>query len=201
MQGYDIVMLVVLAAAIIFGAWKGLAWQLAMLASIFVSYFAAMQFRGPVSQMIGAEPPWNRLIAMLVIYLACSLLIWISFGILRRIIARIRLKEFDRHAGAILGAVNGAILCTIITLFSVTLLDDHKKQAVTSSYSGYYIAKVLDKAHGLMPEEVHTVLHPYIHKLDHRLDDPSPVHHDENKSTPPSDTEHTASGATDTDHH
>ena len=41
MELYDIFMIVVLVAATVFGAWKGMAWQLASLASMFVSYFAA----------------------------------------------------------------------------------------------------------------------------------------------------------------
>ena len=34
MQAYDIFMLIVLALAIVWGAWKGLAWQIASIASI-----------------------------------------------------------------------------------------------------------------------------------------------------------------------
>ncbi len=51
MQGYDVVMLIVLAAAMFFGAWKGFAWQLASLASLIVSYFAALRFSGQLAPM------------------------------------------------------------------------------------------------------------------------------------------------------
>ena len=44
MQTYDIIMLIVLAAALAFGAWKGLAWQVASFVSMFASYFVAAQF-------------------------------------------------------------------------------------------------------------------------------------------------------------
>ena len=44
MQPYDIVMLIVLALAIVWGAWKGLAWQIASLASIVLSYMVALNF-------------------------------------------------------------------------------------------------------------------------------------------------------------
>ncbi len=166
MQVYDIIMLVVLASAILFGAWKGLAWQVAALSSIFASYFLALRFREPVSRLIDAEPPWNRIIAMLILYVVFSLVIWILFGMIRKIIERVKLKEFDRTTGAVLGAVNGVILCVIITLFAVTLLGDEQKDHICKSRSGYYIARVLDHAHAVMPSEVHEVLHPYLHKLD-----------------------------------
>ncbi len=170
MQVYDVMMILVLVAAIVFGAWKGLAWQVASLAAIFVSFFVAMRFREPVSHMFNAEPPWNRLLAMLVLYLATSLVIWLAFGLVRKIIDRVKLKDFDRHAGAVLGALTGVILCVIITLFAVTLLSEDQKKHICGSYSGYYIATLIDKAHGAMPDEVHEVLHPYLHKLDSELE-------------------------------
>ena len=54
---YDLMMLAILAGSILFGLWKGLAWQVASLASIFVSYFVALNFRGPLSGWISASEP------------------------------------------------------------------------------------------------------------------------------------------------
>ena len=54
METYDILMLIVLVATALYGAIKGFAWQLASLASIFVSYMVAYQFREPFSQSIQA---------------------------------------------------------------------------------------------------------------------------------------------------
>ncbi len=44
METYDICMLLVLVAATVFGAYKGMAWQIASLASLVVSYFVALRF-------------------------------------------------------------------------------------------------------------------------------------------------------------
>ncbi|MCA9173485.1 MAG: CvpA family protein [Planctomycetales bacterium] len=166
MQTYDLLMLVVLAGATLFGFWKGLAWQIASLASIFVSYFVAVRFREPVAAAIDAEPPWNMFLAMLILYIAASLVVWVAFGFVRRFINQLQLKEFDRQIGALLGLGKGILLCVIITLFAVTLLSDQRRQTIVDSTSGYYIAVLLDRSHGLMPPEVHEVLDPYIRKLD-----------------------------------
>lgn len=166
MEIYDVIMLVVIAAATIFGAFKGLAWQVASLASIFVSYYLACRFRAPVAEMISAAEPWNTFLAMLLIYVASSLLIWMAFRFVAEMIDRIKLKEFDRQIGALVGLAKGVLLCVIITLFGVTLLGEQQRQTIVHSRSGYYIARLLDNAHGVMPSEVHKVLHPYIHKLD-----------------------------------
>jgi uncharacterized membrane protein required for colicin V production len=148
MQTYDLVMLGVLVLATLFGAWKGLAWQVASIASIFVSFFVAVQFREPVARLLSASPPWNKFLAMLILFLGCSLLIWVVFRFVSDLIDRVKLKEFDRHAGAVLGLARGVLWCVIITLFAVTLLGQAQQQAIVQSRSGHYIALLLNRARG-----------------------------------------------------
>ena len=66
-------MLAVLAAAVLLGVWKGMAWQVASLASVFVSAAVAVHCSaraGPLLQP--AQEPWNRYIAMLVLYVVTA---------------------------------------------------------------------------------------------------------------------------------
>lgn len=169
LEKYDILMLVVIAGATLFGAVKGFAWQLASIASIVVSYFVAYHFREPLSQSIQADPPWNRFLAMLILYVGTSLVIWVAFRMISQTIDRLRLKEFDRQVGAIFGLAKGALYCTLITLFAVTLLGDQAREAVVASKSGRYIAQVLDRSESIIPAEIHEVVGPYLEKLDERL--------------------------------
>jgi len=169
MDVYDLIMLAVVAIGTLFGAWKGLAWQVASLGSIFASYFIAYRFREPVAELISASPPWNTFLAMLILYLGASLVIWMAFRFISDIIDRVKLKEFDRHTGAVLGFCRGVLWCVIITLFAVTLLGDAQKKVITESRSGYYIAVLLDRSCAIMPDEIHEVLAPYIHTLDDQL--------------------------------
>jgi membrane protein required for colicin V production len=164
-------MILVLALATLFGAWKGLAWQIASVSSIFASYFVAYQLRGTVAGMIDAAPPWNMFLAMLILYLATSLAIWMAFRFISELIERVKLKEFDHHAGAALGFCRGILWCVVITLFAVTLLGEQRREQIIQSRSGYYIALLLDKSHAIMPDEVHNVIGPYVHRLDARLHD------------------------------
>ena len=48
MQVYDIIMIVVLLGTTMFGAYKGLAWQVASLAAVVASYLVAMKDRKSV---------------------------------------------------------------------------------------------------------------------------------------------------------
>ena len=166
MQAYDLLMLIVLALAIVWGAWKGLAWQIASLASIALSYFVALNFRSPLAGIINASPPWNVFSAMLILFLGTGLVVWIGFNLVSELIERVKLKEFDRQLGAVFGAAKGVLLCVLITLFSVALLGDGQRQAICNSRSGYYIAVLLDRADAVIPRELHDVLEPYLDGLD-----------------------------------
>ncbi|MGV3483911.1 MAG: CvpA family protein [Planctomycetaceae bacterium] len=169
MEKYDIVMLVVLLGAMLFGALKGFAWQLASITSIGLSYFVAYRFREPLSQSIQADPPWNRFLAMLILYVGTSLVIWVAFRMVSQTIDRLKLKEFDRQVGAMFGLAKGALYCVLITLFAVTLLGDQVRQTVVQSTSGRYIAQVLDRSESIIPAEIQEVVGPYLEKLDQQL--------------------------------
>ncbi|MEO1617153.1 MAG: CvpA family protein [Planctomycetota bacterium] len=166
MEIYDIVMLIVLVGAGLFGLIKGLAWQIASIASIAVSYFVALRFCEPLSQSIVAEPPWNKFLAMLILFVATSLVVWVIFNMVRQTIDRLRLKEFDRQIGGLFGLLKGALYCTLITLFAVTLMGDRIRELVVASKSGHFIAEHLDQTESMIPPELHEVLQPYLERFD-----------------------------------
>lgn len=169
MELYDICMLVVLVAATVFGAWKGMAWQVASTASLVLSYLVALRFSEQLAPRFGQQAPLNRFIAMFVLYMATSLVIWLVFRIVAGFINRVRLREFDRQMGAVFGAAKGVLWCVAITFFAVTL-SERARSAVLHSRSGYMIARLLDRAEGVMPRELHGVLDPYLNRLEEGLD-------------------------------
>lgn len=166
MEIYDIVMLVVLVGAMLYGAVKGFAWQLASIASILGSYFVALKFREPFSQSISVDPPWNRFLAMLILYIGTALLIWVAFRMVSGSIDRMKLREFDNHIGAIFGLIKGGLYCTLITMFAVTLSGQQVREAVVRSKSGNYIARILDRSQSVIPPEIHEVIGPYIERFE-----------------------------------
>ena len=166
MQAYDLIMLLVIGMATIFGAIKGFAWQVASLASIIISYLVSYRFRFQAAEMIHAAPPWNLFLAMLILYVGTSFVIWVVFRLLSGAIDKVRLKEFDRHIGAAFGLGKGLIYCLLITMFAMSLLGPKQQAAICQSRSGYYIASALDKGVGILPKEIHEVVGPYLARLD-----------------------------------
>lgn len=165
MQPYDILMLIVLVGAGAFGAWKGMAWQLASIGSVLVSSVVALRFSGAVAPLFSAQEPWNRFLAMAVLFIATSLGIWIAFRFVAKAIDRVKLKEFDLQMGALLGLAKGLLFCLVITFFAVTLSESTRGR-VLESRSGLYAAMIIQKGAPLMPDDVRKVLGKYIEQLD-----------------------------------
>ncbi|MBN1908510.1 MAG: CvpA family protein [Pirellulales bacterium] len=173
MQWYDVLMLAVVVMTTLFGFWKGMAWQVTSLASLIVSAMVAIRFGPQVAPMISEQEPWNRFLAMLILYVLTSLGIWILFRLVAGAIDRVRLKEFDRQLGALFGLAKGVLLCVVITFFMVTL-SEQARQAVLGTYSGRGIAVLIKNATPVLPEEITNVLGKYLDELDRKLDPATP---------------------------
>jgi hypothetical protein len=107
--------------------------------------------------------------------------VWIAFRLVKTTIDGVKLQEFDKHVGGVFGAAKGVVLCVIITLFGVTLLGQQQREYIVRSYSGYYIAVLLDKSHAVIPTAVHQQIHPLLHKLDESLPPGYQPVHDHNQ--------------------
>ena len=174
MSIYDLLMLAVMVGSILFGLWKGFAWQLASLAAIFVSYFVALNFRSSLAPLISVEEPWNGFAAMLILFLGTSLIIWMAYGYLKKTICRLRLRGFDTQAGGLLGAFKGALICMLITLFAVTLFGSGVRQAVVASKSGGYISASINRLNAMVPQEIHAVLDKHVQTFNENLENQQP---------------------------
>lgn len=165
---YDLLMLVVLALATVFGLWKGMAWQVASLASLVASFVVAVRLSGPVAPYISAHEPWNRFLAMLVLYLITSAAIWLAFRLVAGIIDKIKLKTFDHQVGAVFGFFKGVLYCLVITFFAVSL-SEPLRRVVSQSYSGRTIGRLIRETSPILPPELRKVLGVYLEELDRKL--------------------------------
>jgi membrane protein required for colicin V production len=175
MQSYDVLMLLVLIAAALWGYWKGFIWQLASLASIFFSYFLAFGLRVQVARLIDADPPWNMFAAMGVVYVLSSLVIWIGTAFCSTALETFKLKDFDRQIGATFGVAKGIIFCVLITFFAVTLLGQNEQARICGSTSGKFIARMLKRSSGLIPQEIHASVDPFLVPFQETLEQHQPA--------------------------
>ena len=167
-DGYDLVMLGILAAAAVLGYFKGLVWQIAWIAGIAASSYVAIRFGGPLSPFFGQQAPWNKLIAMLALYVATSLAVWLVFRIISGAINAIHLSAFDHQLGLLLGLAKGALLCVVITFFAVTLAPGYRDQIVASR-SGRIVAEIIVRADQYLPKDVVETVDPFVKQFEDQL--------------------------------
>lgn len=168
MSIYDIVMLVIFFGSVIFGYRKGLAWQIASLAAIVISYFVAVNFRNPVAQLISVQAPWNQFAAMLLLFLGTSLVVWTVYASTSKSIKRMELKGFDRQAGAILGVFKGGILCMLVTVFAVSLFGS-TRDMVHNSATGHYVVSGIQQFSRFTPTELAGFLNPHLEQFGNNI--------------------------------
>jgi membrane protein required for colicin V production len=164
LHAYDVFMIVVILVATLFGAWKGMAWQLASISALVVSYFVAWRFAPALVPYLPAEAPWNQFLAMLIIYLGTAAGIWIIFGLVSGIIERVKLQEFDQQIGALFGAFKGVVLCVLITFFAVSL-SDAARSTILATKSGQWSTGALEVARDVMPPEFLNLVHDHFSRM------------------------------------
>lgn len=162
---YDLIVLAILGYAVVRGAAKGIVWQLAVIAALVFCFAFAGTLSSTLAPYMGVEPPLNRWIAMFVLYAGFTFLAFGIARLLREWLEKAKFVEYDRHLGAVLGFLKGAVFALVATFFVVTL-SEAARAHVMNSYSGYAAAIVMDRLHPVLPEELHDVLDPYIHQLD-----------------------------------
>lgn len=162
---FDAIVAAVLLYALIRGAIKGLVWQLAGIAAVVLCFAFSETVSLLVAGWIAVAPPLNRWIAMFGLYVVAM---FVCFGIAWKVHDRIekwKLKSVDRQLGGVFGLLKGTVM-VLVGMFFVVTLSAPARQAALRSHSGLAAALVMGKLHAVMPDELHEIIHPYIHQLD-----------------------------------
>ncbi len=171
-DGYDLVMIGILLTAAVLGYFKGIVWQLAWIAGIVVSSFVAIRYSLEAAPFFGEREPWNRLLAMLALYAATSVGVWLLFRLASKAIDAIHLSSFDHQLGLLFGAAKGVLLCMVMTFFAVTLAPAYRGQIVASR-SGRIVGDLLASADAFLPPDLHSTISPYLDRFEQQLNDPA----------------------------
>ena len=170
---YDGIMLAIVVFSVVHGAIKGMAWQLAPIASLVLGYLFAVPLSSATATWFG-EPPLNRVFALIVMYMLVSLGVYLVARSLRESIEKTKMVEFDRHLGALLGGVKGVLFTVVLT---VGLLSVSPTAAgfIIHSETHTIASRIVDVVCPLLPDDFHHVIDPYLAPLhDHANDAPLP---------------------------
>lgn len=167
MTVYDGVMAVIVLYTVIHGYFRGAAWQTAPIISLVLGYMIAMPMSITMAHYFGA-PPLNRLFALVTIYLLVSVTVYLMVRSFRNGIDKAKLTEIDRHLGAILGGVKGVLL-TLVATCALLIYFPQMREVVLKSESSSVASKIISNIYPILPNAMHTLLDPYLKKLEEQL--------------------------------
>src|SRR5262249_3197656 len=153
MTSYDAAMVGVVIAGMVWGAIRGITWQIASIASLVLGYLVAFPLSAQLAPHFPGEPAVARALALLAPYAGVSGCGVMSARVGRATLRRPRFEAFDRHLGMLLGGLEGAILGLIVTFFVVSLAPQ-ARSPIFSSPSGRVVCRVLDVIEPILPGEI-----------------------------------------------
>ena len=162
---YDAAMIGVVIAGMVWGALRGITWQLASIASLVLGYSIAYPLSGQVAHRFPGEPVVARALAMLAVYVAVSGGIFLAAWIVRSTLQRWKFDAFDRHLGMILGGLEGALLGVVATLFVVSLAP-RTRETILTSPTGTAVNHLMTALGPILPGEIRDVMSPFDHPSD-----------------------------------
>jgi membrane protein required for colicin V production len=163
MTVYDVMMIVLVSAGLIWGTVRGFSWGLASLSAIMIGYMSSHWASGsmlPVlSRILKCEPATQRGVSMLLTFGlvagGCLLAAWKARATLRRM----KFELYDRHLGGVLGGVEAALLGLIGTMFVADLAPD-SRDAIFSGPTGRLAARLMHACGPAVPPEVREEIAP-----------------------------------------
>ena len=164
---YDGVMALIVFFTTINGFWKGATWQIAPIMSLVLGYMIAMPMSVTTAHYFG-DPPQNRLFALVTIYIAVALVVYLMVRSFRAGIEKAKLTEFDRHIGAMLGFVKGLLLTLAITVI-LLIYSGTARGLILQSESSTIAAKIINAVYPILPQAMHQLLRPYLNQLKDEL--------------------------------
>jgi uncharacterized membrane protein required for colicin V production len=164
---YDAIMALIVIFTTVHGFWKGATWQIAPIMSLVLGYMVAMPMSVSLAHYFG-DPPQNRLFAMVAIYIGVAFVVYFAVRSFRAGIERAKMTEFDRHIGALLGALKGILLTLSITVI-LLIYSTSARELILKSESSTIAAKIINAIYPILPQAMHQILRPYLKQLDGEL--------------------------------
>lgn len=160
MTPYDAAMLGVVIAGMVWGAIRGITWQLASMASLVLGYLVAKPVSYQISGHFPGDPVVQRALALLSVYAAVSCGVFLAAWTARTTLRKLKFEAYDRHLGMLLGGTEGAIVGLVATLAVVSLAPS-TRGPIFSSPSGRVVSRAMDAVGPMLPGEIRDEVEPF----------------------------------------
>jgi uncharacterized membrane protein required for colicin V production len=157
MSPFDFAMVGIVIAGMIWGAFRGITWQLASMCSLVLGYAVSFPMSKQVAPHFPGDPIVARALALLTIYVGVSGCIFLVAWSIRAVLRRWQFEAYDRHLGMVLGGLEGAALGIVATVFVISLAPN-TRQPILGSTAGKVVGGILDAVQPALPGEVRSML-------------------------------------------
>ena len=141
---YDAAMAIVVVAGMIRGAWMGITWQLASMASLVLGYVVSHQASAQFAPYFPGEPEVARALAMGAIYILVSGGIYFLARLVRGVLHKLKFEAYDRHLGMLLGGGEAVCVGMLLTMFVVSLAPT-TREPIFASPTGKMVGTVMNQ--------------------------------------------------------
>lgn len=154
MNGFDIVLLVLLAVLVLVGLFKGLTRILIGIGALVAAFVLAARLHGELAaslQVIDVGPELRRLLAYLLIFFGTMLAGGLVAYLARKLLKAAMLSWADRLAGGALGLV-AALLVAGLLVLPLVAYSPFGERLLRGSVLAPYVTVVADVANQLAPD-------------------------------------------------
>lgn len=156
MAALDWVLVVVLVASVVIGAWRGLVFEVLSLVSWVVAFVLARMFGADVGQWLpmqdldeGVRTVAGFVVSFIAAIFALGIVIWL----IGKLVSAVGLRPFDRVLGAAFGALRGLLLLVLIALVFL-LTPMRESQIWNTSVFAPYLVSAVSVLRPWMPQEM-----------------------------------------------
>lgn len=156
MAALDWIFVVVLAASLLIGAWRGLVFELLSLAGWVVAFFAAQWFAADVGAWLpmgASNAGWHHVAGFAVVFVLALFACGLLASLAKKLIEAVGLRPADRALGALFGVLRGALLLLALGLVALwTPL--HEAPLWRQSWGGPALQALLAELRPALPQEL-----------------------------------------------
>jgi len=158
----DVVLLLVLGLATLFGLWKGMVLAVGTLVAGAVGAFVGTQFSAawvPMIEALGASPANARPIASVAMFLAGFFGTYLVAWAISKGLKSIELAWLDRLLGTVCGLGAGMIVCGVILVAAAHIAHDlPRESAIRQTGVGLLLLEVMEPVTDRMPGPIGEVV-------------------------------------------
>jgi uncharacterized membrane protein required for colicin V production len=164
MEVFDLFSALVLFLSFLHGRQRGLALQLAALASLVLGYVVAQAFGEDVAEQLGLAGGRGALASWALCYALVALGVYYFATRYRRFLRKHEMEDYDSHLGGLAGAIKGGLLLSLFTVVCVSFVPTLRPR-VLDSYTGRLIARLSTHFDRALPRASLEAIRPWIGPL------------------------------------